>query len=183
MFTNKHVIIAMIVAPILSILAWFAVGNLTGEQAAPAQAGQSYPLVEKSNCRYASGCCDLENEDFKVRLSMQEGVAGQQLVLRASHALEGVVICVPLPDSDAHQLPCAPPMVRVWNGVWPWPRPGPSSVFAWWPGLPAAPILAMLLHFFAADRMDLATMSDARCKRLRSWRDRVPRRVSRSWRL
>ena len=29
MFTNKHVIIAMIVAPILSVLAWFAVGSLS----------------------------------------------------------------------------------------------------------------------------------------------------------
>jgi hypothetical protein len=101
MFTNKHVIIAMIVAPILSILAWFAVGNISGEKAQVAEAGKSYPLVEKSNCRYESGVCDLENGDFKLVLSFEDGVAGQHLVLSASHPLEGVMISVALPDSNA----------------------------------------------------------------------------------
>jgi len=100
MFTNKHVIIAMIVAPVLSILAWFAVGNFTGEKPQVAEAGKSYPLIEKSNCRYASGVCDLENEDFKLVLFFEDGVSGQQLVLRASHPLEGVVMSVSLPDSN-----------------------------------------------------------------------------------
>jgi len=100
MFTNKHVLVAMIVAPILSILAWIAVGSFTGEQAAPAQAGKSYPLVEKSNCRYPSGSCDLENGDFKLRLSMQDGPAGQQLVLSSSHRLEGAVLSVSEPEND-----------------------------------------------------------------------------------
>ena len=66
MFTNKHVIVALIVAPVLSVLAWYAVGSFTGEQPTPAEPGQSYPLVEKSNCRYPSGECELENEDFSV---------------------------------------------------------------------------------------------------------------------
>jgi len=101
MFTNKHVIIAMIVAPILSILAWIAVGAFTGEKAQPAQSGNSYPLVEKSNCRYDSGVCDLENEDFRLSLSLQDGVSGQQLVLRASHPLEGVVLSVAEPGIEA----------------------------------------------------------------------------------
>ena len=93
MFTNKHVIVAMIVAPILSILAWVAVGSFTGEQAAPAQSGQSYPLVAKSNCRYPSGACDLENEDLRLRLSAAtEG--GSELILSSSHPLDGVVLGV-----------------------------------------------------------------------------------------
>ena len=111
MFTNKHVIIAMIVAPILSVLAWFAVGNLTGEQAAPAQPGQSYPLVEKSNCRYASGSCDLQNKDFELTLSYEDGVSGPQLVLRSSHPLEGVVLGVGLPDAEE-----APAVMRASDG-------------------------------------------------------------------
>ncbi|QFU75228.1 hypothetical protein EY643_05940 [Halioglobus maricola] len=94
MFTNKHVIIAMIVAPILAVLAWFAVGQFTGEQPQAAQAGKSYPLVEKSNCRYESGACDLENENFKLRLSLQDGLAGPEFLLSASHPLEGVVLAV-----------------------------------------------------------------------------------------
>ena len=100
MFTNKHVIVAMIVAPILSILAWVAVGQFTGEQAAPARPGQSYPLAEKSNCRYASGSCDLQNEDFTLRLSVEEGPGRPQIVLSSSHPLEGVVMSIAAPDSD-----------------------------------------------------------------------------------
>ena len=105
MFTNKHVIIAMIVAPILAILAWIAVGQLVGEQPQVAQPGQSYPLVEKSNCRYESGACDLENEDFKLRLTLQEGASGPEFVLTASHALEGVVLGVA--DADTPSQPAA----------------------------------------------------------------------------
>ncbi len=101
MFKNKHVIIAMIVAPILSILAWIGVGQLEGEQPHAAQPGQSYPLVEKSNCRYESGACDLENEDFKLRLTLAEGGAGPEFVLTASHALEGAVLAVAEPEAAA----------------------------------------------------------------------------------
>lgn len=105
MFTNKHVIVALIVAPILSVLAWIAVGNLKGEKAAPAEAGRSYPLVEKSNCRYPSGFCDLQNEEFKLRLTVQDVAAGQQMVLTATHALEGVVLSVS--SSEDEQPPSA----------------------------------------------------------------------------
>lgn len=105
MFTNKHVIIAMIVAPILSILAWFAVGQFTGEQPQLAKPGQSYPLVEKSNCRYDSGSCDLQNEDFKLVLILQNGVTGPEFLLSASHALEGVVLSVAAGDADVQPEP------------------------------------------------------------------------------
>jgi len=111
MFTNKHVIIALIVAPILSILAWFAVGNLKGEKPAPAQVGQSYPLVEKSNCRYTSDACDLENEDFRLVLSYRDSAAGQQLVLRSSHALEGVLVVIGPAESEEQ-----PDMMRSSDG-------------------------------------------------------------------
>ncbi len=100
MFKNKHVIIAMIVTPILSILAWVAVGQFMGEQPKAAKPGQSYPLVEKSNCRYASGACDLENEDFRLRLSLTDGITGPEFILSASHPLEGVVLAVAPSDSD-----------------------------------------------------------------------------------
>ena len=89
-FTNKHVIIAMLVAPVLAVLAWFAAGMLAGERPAPAEVGQAYPLLEKSNCRYPSGACDLENED--IRLSLSPGPSGAELVLRSSHPLDGVVL-------------------------------------------------------------------------------------------
>jgi hypothetical protein len=92
MFTNKHVIIAMIVAPVLAILAWIAVGQLAGERSHSARPGQSYPLVEKSNCRYESGTCDLENEDFKLRLTFEQAAGDGEFILSASHPLRGVLL-------------------------------------------------------------------------------------------
>lgn len=91
MFTNKHVVVALIVAPILAVLAWFAIGNLLGEQAHIAEPGVSYSLVAQSNCRYGSGRCDLENQDFGVSLQIEEGVA---LVVSSEHPLRAVMISV-----------------------------------------------------------------------------------------
>ena len=103
-FTNKHVIIAMIVAPVLAILAWVAAGQFSGEAPQVPVAGMSYPLVEKSNCRYASGACDLENEDFKLTL-MQTGVdARTELVVRSAYPLDGVVLGVGLPEQETEPV-------------------------------------------------------------------------------
>jgi len=101
MFKNKHVVIAMIVAPILSVLAWIAVGQLGGEQPREAKPGESYPLVEQSNCRYVSGACDLRNEDFKLRLTLDRGAAGPEFVLTSSHPLQGVILSVGVPEQNA----------------------------------------------------------------------------------
>ena len=68
MFKNKHVVVAMLVAPVLSILAWLAVDYFVGERPHAAKPGDAYLLVAKSNCRYDSGQCDLANEDFEISL-------------------------------------------------------------------------------------------------------------------
>lgn len=100
MFTNKHVVIALIVGPILAILAWIGVGQIAGEKAAAAISGQSYPLVEKSDCRYESGHCKLENEDFKLVLRLEQRGIDTVLVLESVHALEGVLMSVADPGSE-----------------------------------------------------------------------------------
>lgn len=94
MFTNKHVIVALIVAPVLSILAWLAVGSFTGEQAKPAQPGKNYPLLEKSNCRYPSGQCDLENEDFSITLRIN---LLQELIVDSAFPLDGIRVALVKP--------------------------------------------------------------------------------------
>jgi len=99
MQSNKHLIVAFIVGPLLAILAWYAVGRLVGERAAPAVSGEAYPLLEKSDCRYASGHCKLENQDFKLVLSIEHRGMETVLVLASSHILEGVMVSVALPDS------------------------------------------------------------------------------------
>ena len=68
MWKNKHVVIAMIVAPILAVLAWFAVGQIAGEKAQVAKPGAAYPLVARSNCRWESGECELVNKDLKMTI-------------------------------------------------------------------------------------------------------------------
>ncbi len=68
MWKNKHVVIAMIVAPILAVLAWFAVGAMVGEQAQVAEPGAAYPLVARSNCRWGSGECELTNNDLEMTI-------------------------------------------------------------------------------------------------------------------
>lgn len=107
MFTNKHVVIAMIMAPLLAVMAWFAAGQLAGETPVVAVPGQSYPLLEKSNCRYASGACDVENEAFRVRLTAATA-GGSELLLVSSHPLDGVVLGVGLPQEDAMPVALSP---------------------------------------------------------------------------
>ena len=68
MWKDKHVVIALIVAPILAVIAWFGVDYIVAEKAQPAEPGSMYPLVARSNCRYDSGSCDLVNNDFEITL-------------------------------------------------------------------------------------------------------------------
>jgi hypothetical protein len=91
LFTNKHVVIALIVAPILSVLAWFAVSSWVGEKPRAAEAGNSYPLVAQSNCRWPSGQCDMENQDFSLSISID---SNRRLVLVSRHALDGVMLAL-----------------------------------------------------------------------------------------
>jgi hypothetical protein len=99
MTTNKHLLIAMIVAPVLAVLAWIAAGQLAGEEPQAAVPGESYPLVEKSNCRYPSGACDLENAEFRLRLTAA-ATGGGEVLLSSTHPLDGVVLGVGLPAEE-----------------------------------------------------------------------------------
>jgi hypothetical protein len=93
MWKNKHIVVALIVAPILSILAWFAVGQIAGEKPKPAEAGNTYKLVARSNCRYASGSCNLHNADFELTLEPEMVTASSvALTMSASHALQSAAL-------------------------------------------------------------------------------------------
>ena len=85
MFKNKHVVIAMLVAPVLSILAWLAVDYFISERPHVAESGATYALIAKSNCRYDSGQCDLENSDFS--LSMRRGGIANNSMMSDYHVL------------------------------------------------------------------------------------------------
>lgn len=87
---NKHIITALIVTPILAVLAYFAVDIVVKERPQAAIAGKAYPLVARSNCRFTSGKCDLENASFNSQLSI--GKAPNLLNLKSSHALQAATI-------------------------------------------------------------------------------------------
>ena len=93
MFKNWHVIIAMIVAPILAVLAWLAVDYFVAERPHAAKEGAAYSLIAKSNCRYDSGQCDLENSDFKVSIRPMSITSGSvQLELTSAFPLQSATL-------------------------------------------------------------------------------------------
>lgn len=93
MFKNWHVIIAMIVAPILAVLAWFAVDYFVAERPHAAEEGAAYTLIAKSNCRYDSGQCDLENSDFKLSIRpMSISANSVQLEMTSAFALQSATL-------------------------------------------------------------------------------------------
>jgi hypothetical protein len=130
MWKNKHVVIALIVAPILSILAWFAVGHLIGEEPQAAKEGDIYTLVARSNCRYASGSCDLHNSDFRLTLE-PEMLASSSVALSmtSSHSLQSAALG--LVEDGASEAPA--PMTATgddgttWQGLIPRPS-SPDAV-------------------------------------------------------
>ena len=55
---NKHLILALFVAPVLAIIAYFATDYVVSEKA-------------NSNCRYQSGQCTLQNGDVEVKVTVE----------------------------------------------------------------------------------------------------------------
>ena len=106
MFKNKHVLVAMIVAPILAVISYFATDYVVGEDPEAAQAGQQYPLVARSNCRYASGVCTLVNGDLELKLSVANEVdGGQVLNVFSNHTLEGIRLALANGDQELPLIP------------------------------------------------------------------------------
>ena len=62
---------ALLVSPILALMAYFAVDAMVSVPAQPARPGAVYPLRVMSDCRYASGTCTLQNGDVRVQLTLR----------------------------------------------------------------------------------------------------------------
>ena len=76
MWKNKHVTLALLIAPVLAIIAWFSVDYFVAERPHAAKAGASYPLVAKPSCRRLSDGCELVNEDFRLTVAVTSFNAG-----------------------------------------------------------------------------------------------------------
>ena len=101
MWKNKHVVAALLIAPILALISYFAVDRMVSEQPHAAKPGSEYVLVEKPNCRYQSGRCQLKNGDFEVTLTAQSLDAEKsRLQLDSKVALKGVRIALLKPNKD-----------------------------------------------------------------------------------
>jgi len=91
--SNKHLLTAAIVTPILALLSYYAIGALVGEKPHVAEEGQSYQLVEKPNCRRSGGNCSLKNGDFELNLSAEWIDDDRlQLMLKSEFPLNGVLL-------------------------------------------------------------------------------------------
>lgn len=90
MFRNKHIIIAMLAAPVLAILAWVATDQMVGEEPEQAQAGGHYKLAGQSNCRYSSGECTLRNGNFEIEVRAEpSGPEQVRLTIDSRFPLQG----------------------------------------------------------------------------------------------
>jgi hypothetical protein len=83
--------VASLVAPLLALMAWFAMDYLFSDPPEPAVEGRSYPLVEKPDCRWESGKCGLKNADFELEMRIEEMPGGRvTLMLASEFPLDGV---------------------------------------------------------------------------------------------
>jgi len=90
---NKHMVLAMFVAPVLALIAYFATDYVVSEKPHAAQQGGNYKLAAKSNCRYQSGQCTLHNGDVEVNVRA-ERITGSliELSLHANMPLQNVLV-------------------------------------------------------------------------------------------
>ncbi len=95
MWKNKHVTLALLIAPVLAIIAWFSVDYFVAERPHAAEAGASYPLIAKPNCRRLSDGCELVNEDFRLTVAVTDfDMSGAQVDLTSVFPLSRVAIGV-----------------------------------------------------------------------------------------
>ena len=100
MFSNKHFIAALLVTPILAVIAYFAVDNLVSEKPHSAVEGGTYKLLAKSNCRYASGVCTFKNADMEMDVTLEEQGDTVLLTLNSAVPLSGVKLSLSAPSDE-----------------------------------------------------------------------------------
>lgn len=99
-FTNKHVVAALIIAPILSVIAYFAVDNIVSEKPHQAKKGAEYVLLAKPNCRYSSGKCGFKNGNFELEVRLEPHDTGVALMLDSQFPLVGGKVSLQEPDQE-----------------------------------------------------------------------------------
>jgi len=114
-FKNKHVIVAMIVAPILAILAWYATGFIVDEKEHAMKDGSIYTLLVRPNCRWASGKCTLSNSDLKIDITGKYTSYTLELAIKSPIPLSEIKIAYD--KNDKPQPMVYDKKTELWNGV------------------------------------------------------------------
>jgi hypothetical protein len=131
MFKNKHFIIALLIAPILSLIAYFGTDMALSEKPHAAKEGESYKLISKSNCRYTSGLCDMENGDFKVKFRSEKLTQDSlELSLHTAYPLEGVKLSV-VDSQEQNAQPIDMTQTDQAGQNWSITLPKPASADSW----------------------------------------------------
>jgi hypothetical protein len=131
MLKNKHLIVAMLVAPVLSILAYVGTDMALSEKPHAAKKGEVYKLRSKSNCRYTSGLCDMENGEFKVQFRSEDLTRDQlTLSMRSKLPLQGIKLSlVDKPEDEGTPLDMQ--VIDSENLNWTIALPAPASDESW----------------------------------------------------
>ncbi|PFG55046.1 hypothetical protein ATG66_1298 [Vibrio sp. ES.051] len=131
MFKNKHFILALLIAPVLSLIAYFGADMALSEKPHAAKEGESYKLAGQSNCRYTSGLCDMKNGDFKVKFRSERLTSDSlELSLNAAYPLEGVKVSL-VDDPEQTSQPIAMQPADQAGKNWYITLPKPASEESW----------------------------------------------------
>jgi hypothetical protein len=110
MFKNKHVVIAMLIAPLLALGAYFLTDFIVSEDSIAAEEGQAYPMLAKSNCRYQSGVCTLSNGEIELKLRVIQQADGQEILkVKTNRELEGARVALLTPFYEGAPIPLQQP--------------------------------------------------------------------------
>jgi hypothetical protein len=103
LLTQRHVVVALLVTPLLAIGAWYLTGQFVAEDALtpqPAEAGLSYPLMARSGCRYAGGRCVLANGDLELAVTLANE---NEVTVSTSAVAERVLVAAQILGEPAPQ--------------------------------------------------------------------------------
>lgn len=108
-FKNKHIVTAMLVAPVLAVLGYVLADRSVAEKPDAARPGQSYPLVARSNCRYQSGQCTLVNGDIKINLTANRLDANNvELIAESALPIRQALVAAKSDNHDGVALSMSP---------------------------------------------------------------------------
>ena len=110
-FKNKHVILAMFVAPVLAIIAYFATDHVVSEKPHQVQQGTTY------NCRYQSGQCNLKNGDIEVSVRVERvSDSAVKLILQSNTPVQNALAS--LTEADANTQPATMYRSAADDDIW-----------------------------------------------------------------